>query len=329
MAVARRLWERPRGSQAEWARMTADPVANAIALSASSAAAGSGARAAARQETLRAARLVGHAMAAAPASEAANATGCEALAELASDSNCRAWLRVERDRESPLVSALLEAMARHPRAPRVQLAGVTALAVLAMDPHHREAVVLAGGVQRVATALRAHPTDLELQQFALGAMLQLLGPPDSEQSEETESQALALAEAALAAFPAQAEIQRLGTRLQRRVASAERPGAAAEPATERAAAAGRQPEPEPEPEPEPPSTSSSRRRLSTGSTRSPTGSLSPSSSAGTARAQAYIDSIRGQASAAAAEGGPSPEAQHRYVLYTWAVAAAPSQPATD
>ena len=57
MAVPRRMWERPRGSQAEWARMTADPVANAIALSASSAAAGSGARAAARQETLRAARL--------------------------------------------------------------------------------------------------------------------------------------------------------------------------------------------------------------------------------------------------------------------------------
>jgi hypothetical protein len=230
-----------------------------------------------------------------PGSEHAHVTGCEALVTLAADSARRVWLR-----ETHIVSGLIDAMARHPSAARVQLAGVTALALLAVDHDHREAIVFAGGVKWIATALRAHPADVKVQQFALGALLQVLAEP--EQLEGALSlEAAALAEASLAAFPTHPEIQRLGSRLLQRLATA--------------TPISRTVEPESKPTPEVFPITATAASVGDGShtPQHQRGVLQPGCSTGRARAQAFIDLIRAQSSTAVeGEGGPSPEAQHRY-----------------
>ena len=214
-----------------------------------------------------------------PSSEVAHITGCETLADLASDVTRREWLR-----ETAVATGLIEAMARHPTAPRVQLHALTALAMLAMDADHRETIALAGGTQRVVSALEKHPADAELQQFALSALLQLLAEPDQLDAADALG-ARELGEAALAAFPEHAEIQRLGGRLQQRMGKTSLV----------------EPEVEPEPEPEPAAAAAG----------SPESLLSPRS-AGALRADAYIQSMHATASEAIESNGPSPEAQHRY-----------------
>jgi hypothetical protein len=226
-----------------------------------------------------------------PGSEHAHVTGCEALAALVADSARRVWLR-----ETHIASGLVDALARHPTAARVQLAGTTALALLAVDRDHREAIVLAGGVQRIALALHRHPADAEVQQFALGALLQVLAEPEQLESSVL-LQAAAWAEASLAAFPTHPEIQRLGSRLLRLASSTPHSRVV-------------EPEPEPEPEPEDVTTTATAADCIPQHER---GGLQPSCSTGKARAQAFIDSIRCQSSAASeGDGAPSPEAQHRY-----------------
>ena len=73
-------------------------------------------------------------------------------------------------------------------------------------------------MQRLVAALRAHASDAEVQQFALGALLQLLGEPE-QLAVAAALDAAALGEAARAAFPAHLEVQRLGSRLLQRLAS--------------------------------------------------------------------------------------------------------------
>lgn len=270
-------WARPKGQAAEWAATSQDPVVRAISSHQSSP---DGKRSSpkdrrAQLAALRAVQQVLTAFKTSPNSELTHITGCEALSDLASNATRREWLR-----ETAIATGLIEAMARHTAAPRVQLNAVTALAMLAMDADHRETIALAGGTQRVVAALERHPSDLELQQFALGALLQLLAEPDQLEAAAALG-ARELSTAALAAFPEHAELQRLGGRLQQRMAKAS--------ATE------------PEPEPE-------RGAAAAGSLDS---LLSPRS-AGALRADAYIEAMHAKASAAIDSNGPSPEAQHRY-----------------
>eukprot|EP01043_Picozoa_sp_COSAG02_P038713 COSAG02_NODE_3005_length_7570_cov_3.554812_4_plen_353_part_00 len=253
-------------------------------------------RHAAAQQTIRAATLVLGSFLTSPGSEHAHVTGCEALATLAADGARRVWLR-----ETRIVSGLIDAMARHPSSARVQLASVTALALLAVDHDHREAIVLAGGIGWIATALRAHPADVEVQQFALGALLQVLAEP--EQLEGAVSlEAATRAEASLAAFPTHPEIQRLASRLLQRLAATTSISHAVEP------------ESEPAMEYFPISATTAGVGDGTHTPKPQCGEPQPScSTPGMARAQAFIDSIRDQSSTAVeGEGGPSPEAQHRY-----------------
>ena len=136
----RLMWVRPSSVEGEWAATHADPVANAIRLAEQARDSNSAAQSrAAELQTVRAATLVLGSFHTSPPSEHAHVTGCEALSTLVADAARRVWLR-----ETPLSSGLLDAMGRHPKAARVQLAAVTALALLAVDHVHREAIVRTG-----------------------------------------------------------------------------------------------------------------------------------------------------------------------------------------
>ena len=136
----RLMWVRPSSVEGEWAATHADPVANAIRLAEQARHSNSAAQSRAVElQTVRAATLVLGSFHTSPPSEHAHVTGCEALSTLVADAARRVWLR-----ETPLSSGLLDAMGRHPQAARVQLAAVTALALLAVDHVHREAIVRTG-----------------------------------------------------------------------------------------------------------------------------------------------------------------------------------------
>ena len=73
-------------------------------------------------------------------------------------------------------------------------------------------------MQQLVAALRTHAFDAEVQQFALGALLQLLVEPE-QLAVAAALDAAALGEAARAAFPAHLEVQRLGSRLLQQLGS--------------------------------------------------------------------------------------------------------------
>lgn len=301
------MWVRPRGLEAEWAAMTADdPVAAALAGSAGSSSRHNAPEARATQlQTLRAAQLILGALRSSPASEAAHITACEDLLDLVSESMRRAWLR-----ETKIVPGLLEAMARHLASPRVCTAGVTGLALLAMDMQHREVILNADGIRQVVTVLRAHSSDPELQQFGIGALLQLLSKPDQVVAANAMS-IPALAATATENFPTHAEIQRLGARLrqrldldQRRPVRLETAGSShesvLEPEPERIS------DPRAKTEQSPPDSPTAHYRVNDSPRIVP---VSHHTSLGKARAQAFIDMIHGEA---AEDKGPSPEAHYRW-----------------
>lgn len=58
--------------------------------------------------------------------------------------------------------------------PRVQAAACICIAVLAMDTNHRKSLLSASAVEQLMTALRKHPLDAEVQQFAMAGLAVLL-----------------------------------------------------------------------------------------------------------------------------------------------------------
>ena len=127
----------------------------------------------------------------------------------------------------------------HAMVPRVQAAACICIAVLAMDTTHRKSLLSASAIEQLMSALRKHPLDAEVQQFAMAGLAVLLVENDGATARAKARGAGQLVSKALAkkhlgargCFAGHEAIQRFGEWLQQAF------GAFAEP------------EPEPEPEP--------------------------------------------------------------------------------
>jgi hypothetical protein len=101
----------------------------------------------------------------------AQSSGCAALTGLATDpSRCATLQSVS----TSAARAVLESMRSHDTVPRVQAAACVCIAVLAMDTTHRESLLSASAVEQLMAALRKHPLDGEVQQFAMAGLAVLL-----------------------------------------------------------------------------------------------------------------------------------------------------------
>eukprot|EP01043_Picozoa_sp_COSAG02_P010362 COSAG02_NODE_363_length_23785_cov_21.830828_7_plen_433_part_00 len=166
----------------------------------------------------------------------AQSSGCAALTGLATDpSRCATLQSVS----ASVARAVLESMRSHDTVPRVQTAACVCIAVLAMDTMHRESLLSANAIEQLMTALRRHPLNGEVQQFAMAGLAVLIVENNGASARAKARGAGQLVSKALAkkhwgaqgCFVGHDAIQRFGGWLQQVF------GAIAEP------------EPEPEPEP--------------------------------------------------------------------------------